>query len=101
MKSADQIQAELALAAGFTQASQPDESNPQVTVVQMTRPDAVERLRVLEAKVDRVADRVLELREEGREKRANRAYARAVRLQAEANDLREAIENGFILREVA
>jgi PAS domain-containing protein len=100
VKSADQIQAELALAAGAAEAAQPDEPNAQVTLVKMTRPDAVERLRVLEAKVDRIADRVLELREEGREKRANRAYARAVRLQAEANDLREALENGFILREV-
>lgn len=103
MKSADQIQAELALAAGAAAADQPDENAQGGAVLRMNRVEAVERLRAAEAKVDRLADRYMELEAAGRTKRANRVYARAVRYQAEANDLREALESptGMIVREVA
>jgi PAS domain-containing protein len=102
VKSADQIQLEAALAAGAIEAAQPDEDAPSGVVFQMTRVEAVARLRQLEAKVDRLADRIVVLQGQGREKRANRRYAEAVRLQAEANDIREALESpvGAVVREM-
>lgn len=97
MKSAEQIQMEAALAAGAARADEP-ETGEGGMLVQMTRAQALQHVRNLEQSVDFLADRVLILRAQGKTKRADRAFAQAVTKQTAAQDLREALERGSVVR---
>jgi hypothetical protein len=98
VKSVDQIQFEAALALGSQCASEPDDNAGGGALVQMTRAQANVRLQGLDADVDKIVDRILVLREQGRTKRADRLYRLAVTKCAAAQDLREALDFGSISR---
>lgn len=89
---------ENALMAGYAEASRPDGDVGGGVLIRMTRRQAKQKLEKLERAVDKLTDRVLVAREQGRTKRADRAYAQAVTKQAAANDLRELLDTGHVAR---